>query len=47
MILGIKWKVWKRFVMLGLLYYDLLEIDRINIRKFAILKHEAFEAIII
>ena len=45
-ISGIKWKVWKRFVMLGLLYYDLVEIDRITIRKFVILRTKVLKQLL-
>ena len=45
-ISGIKWKGWKRFVMLGLLYYDLVEIDRITIHKFAILRTKVLKQLL-
>ena len=45
-ISGIKWKGWKRFVMLGLLYYDLVEIDRKIIRKFAILRTKVLKQVL-
>ena len=45
-ISGIKWKGWKRFVMLGLLYYDLVEIDRITIHKIAILRTKVLKQLL-